>query len=81
MDALEAVYTFIAKGGWLAVLILLLWTGARGSWYFAYTVADLRGQLDAARKDGDQWKALYLDLVTQQRQLVEVVETASKRGR
>ena len=81
MDVLAALQRFLVDGGWLAVLLAVLVAGSRRWWYFAYHVDDLKTQLAKSETRAQRWEDLYLDLMTQQRSLVEVVETASRRGR
>ena len=81
MELLGALHTFISYGGWLAVLLTVLFLGARRWWYFAWAVDDLRAQLASVEQERQEWKSLYLDLVTQQRNLLNAVERSSRRGR
>lgn len=60
---LQAIKDFVQAVGVLGLLVVILWTGARGSvWIFTKVRDDERRfsleRLDDMRKDRDEWKAL-----------------------
>ncbi len=50
MEALTSVSTLIQEGGWLLILLIVLWTGYKGYWVWG-------SQLKAAQDERDQWQA------------------------
>jgi hypothetical protein len=62
MEAIITVNNFLREGGWLAVLIFVLFSGYKGWWQFGTYVATIVGLLtqraENAERERDDWKEI-----------------------
>ena len=81
MELLAGVTAFIREGGWLAVLVGIMFAGWRGWWHFPHVVRSLEARIVAEKANGTAWQALSEQLMDQQRRLLDAIESLSRRGR
>jgi hypothetical protein len=72
-----ALTKMLEDGGWLLLFVIVIITGLRRDWVWGYQLKEAEDDLDAMRRERDEWKTLALSQTSLAQGLAEI---AQRRG-